>query len=159
MIILTLFPKGINTVYICTILFSGLDGHGLLLRNLLDVLLPSVCDIFRRGSSKHSTLQQGGRGVGEGSKTPTLPMLSSLKILASTSSLLGYCCCSCCQCCWRSLLNIATFILKKGKGRWTPISHMSLSSKSFFFFLAAGPSLLLLLVLLELSFLTEFWSV
>ena len=50
------------------------------LRNLLDILPPSVCGIFRSGPS--STLQYCSReeeGEGEESWTSTLPMPSSLK--------------------------------------------------------------------------------
>ena len=42
-------------------LFSELDDRGLILRNLLDVSLPSVCGIFKSGPS--GTLQLCGREV------------------------------------------------------------------------------------------------
>ena len=48
----------------CIIMFSGLDDHGLLLRNLLGILPPSVCGIFRSGPS--STLQHSSREEGWG---------------------------------------------------------------------------------------------
>ena len=66
------------------ILLSGLDDHGLMLTNVLDVTPPSVSGIFRSGPS--GTLQHCG-GEGERSLTPTSPMLSSLE---SNSFLLSH---------------------------------------------------------------------
>ena len=67
------------------ILFSRLDDRGLLLRNLLNVLLSSVCGILRSGSSSTA--------VGTGSWTPTSTMLSSLKFIFFLLAT-GYCCCN-----------------------------------------------------------------
>ena len=55
---MTFWPK--NKLYkLWIILFSGLDDHGLLLRNLIDISLQSVCGIFRSGPS--GTLWHYGR--------------------------------------------------------------------------------------------------
>jgi hypothetical protein len=48
-------------------LFSGLDDCGLLLRNLLNISLPSVCSIFRNSPSV--TLQHCGREEGRRRKS------------------------------------------------------------------------------------------
>ena len=52
-------PWGLWKEFSRIMLFYGLEGRGLLLRNLLDVSSPSVCGIFR---SVPSTLRMGGRG-------------------------------------------------------------------------------------------------
>ena len=108
-----------------------------MLKGVLDVLLPSVCSIFRSdpsGTLKHCGREEGGE---EGSQTPTSMMLLCLKS--------NFCLLSTGRCCWGSLLNIATSTLWYGKeaGIQPCWYHHSWS-----------PSLLLL----ELSSLTELWS-
>ena len=85
----------------------------------------------------------GKKEGGEGIRTQTSPILSSLKSAFYLLFLLP---------------NIATSTLQQGKAAGLQPLPISSSSKSVFFLLFAGPQLLLLPVLLELSSLTELWS-
>ena len=59
------------------ILFTGFEDRGLMLRGVfLDVLPPSVCSILRSDPSGTLQLRKGER-----SRTPMLPMLSSVILL------------------------------------------------------------------------------
>ena len=111
-----------------------------MLRDVLDVLPPSVCSIFRSGPFGTLSTMVGGKELDYNAVNAVILLLP--------------------PCCWVTAVSAAgsgNFCVAEGGRSQTPNSKSS--SKFVFFLPASGPPLLSSPVLLELSSLHEPWSV